>query len=317
MERGRSRKRGRPLFCAGADPCENRRGVIRPVALLGLLLAGCAAPGVWTDFSSISVGTFSAGILRHGARLPPSGEGYVIPPLWLARNASYGTDELVGMIERAAARVAREYPGAVLGLGDLSLRGGRDSELHRSHRAGRDADLIFYAVDEKGRPVAPANSMPRYGTQDRRARSPGPKEHGVVFGPFSPRWLDVPRTWALVRALLEDPEGEVQYLFCHERIRQQLLAHARSIGDDEELIERAEVLLRQPSDSAVHDDHLHLRIHCAEEDRAYGCLDRGPMRWWKKRWKYMPPAHPVGAEDDLVALLAALRRPIASLGLAF
>ncbi len=288
--------------------------LLLPIA--SLLTLGCV-PGGLTDFSSISIGTFNAGVLRHGARLSPKGEGYVIPPLWAARSSNYGTDELVAMIRRAAARVAREYPGAQLGLGDLSLRGGRDSDLHRSHRAGRDADLIFYAVDERGRPVAPANSMPRYGTEDRKARSPGPQEHGVVYGPFSPRWLDVPRTWALVRALLEDPEAEAQYLFCHERIRQQLLAHARAIGEDDGLVLRAEALLRQPSDSAVHDDHLHLRIHCADDDRAYGCLDRGPMRWWKKRWKYMPPRAPIGADEELLSLLLGLRRPVAALGVAF
>ena len=282
---------------------------MRCAAFLCVLASACV-PGGLTDFSSVSVGTFNAGALRHGCALSTQGEGYVVPPLWQARGAHYGTDEIVGMIERAARRVAREYPGAILGVGDLSLRGGRDSELHRSHRAGRDADLIFYAVDEKGRPVAPANSMPRYGTDDRRARPPGPQEHGIRFGPYSPRWLDVPRNWALVRALLEDPAAEPQYLFCNEHIRQQLLTHARSIGEDEALIERAEALLRQPSDSAPHDDHLHLRIHCALDDRALGCLDRGPMRWWKKLYKYMPPLDPETMPSAL-DLLAALVRPVA------
>ena len=287
------------------------------LAAFALLSAACI-PGGLTDFSSVSIGTFNAGALRHGQRLPVKGEGYLIPPIWVLRNANYGTDEIVGLIERAARRVAREYPGAQLGIGDLSLRGGRDSELHRSHRAGRDADLIFYAVDEKGRPVAPANSMPRYGTDDRRARVPGRQEHGVVFGPFSPRWLDLPRTWALVRALVDDPVAEVQYLFCHERVRQQLLAHARSIGDDEGVIERAEALLRQPSDSAVHDDHLHLRVHCATGDRALGCLDRGPLRWWKKRYKYMPPVEEPGARAAIVELISARRQLVlAGLGLSF
>ena len=279
----------------------------RPALLAVIVcLGGCGVPGGFADFSSVSVGTFNAGALRRGARLPPKGEGYQVPPLWIARDASYGTDEIVDMIRRAAQRIAREYPGAQLGIGDLSLKGGRDSMLHRSHRAGRDADLIYYAVDEKGRPVAPANSMPRYGTDDRRARPPGPQEHGVVFGPYSPRWLDVSRNWALVRALLEDPYAEVQYLFCYEKIRQQLLAHARSIGEDEGLIARAEALLRQPSDSALHDDHLHLRIHCASNDRAYGCLDRGPLRWWTKRWKYMKPPELPGAAEDLAQMLASV-----------
>jgi penicillin-insensitive murein endopeptidase len=291
--------------------------VLARLALVALLVGAGCIPGGLTDFSSVSVGTFNAGALRHGARLATKNEGYVIPPLWVARQANYGTDELVGAIQRAARRVAREYPGALLGIGDLSLKGGRPSELHASHRAGRDADLIYYAVDEHGRPVAPASSMPRYGTDDRQARAPGPQEHGVVYGPFSPRWLDVPRTWALVRALLQDPLVEVQYLFCHERIRQQLLAQARALGEDEELIERAEALLHQPSDSAPHDDHLHLRVHCASDDRALGCGDRPPMRWWKKRYKYMPPVVEPTAVERLTELIATAQTPARVLGVAF
>jgi penicillin-insensitive murein endopeptidase len=160
--------------------------------------------------------------------------------------------------------------------------------------------------------------MPRYGTIDRQARDPGPQEHGVVYGPFSPRWLDVPRTWALVRALLQDPYVEVQYLFCHARIREQLLAQARAIGEDEDLVERAEALLHQPSDSAPHDDHLHLRVHCASDDRALGCADRPPMRWWKKRWKYMPPETDPTAASLLEELLVDARAPVSGMmGVAF
>ena len=56
-----------------------------------------------------------------------------------------------------------------------------------------------------------------------------------------------------------------------------------------------------------HDDHLHLRIYCAADDRAYGCVDRGPTRWWKKRWKYLPPygAEIAGALAEGLAKIAA------------
>jgi penicillin-insensitive murein endopeptidase len=249
------------------------------------------------------VGSFNHGVLRRGAHLLPSGEGYVVPHLWVARQSSYGTDELVQAIRHAARRVRREFPGALLGIGDMSLRGGGDSLLHRSHENGRDADLIFYAVDDAGRPVAPADSMPRYMVPDLRARVPLPQEHGVVYGPFSPRRFDVARNWALVRALLTEPSIEIQYLFIHEALKQVLLAYARSISEDPGLIERADALLHQPGDSAPHDDHLHLRIFCAENDRYLGCADRGPVRWWKKRYKYMPPASAPGALADLADAL--------------
>ena len=58
------------------------------VRLLVLLACGCAGPGLFTDFTSVSVGSFTSGLLRHGARLPEKGEGYLIQPLWLARNSN-------------------------------------------------------------------------------------------------------------------------------------------------------------------------------------------------------------------------------------
>src|SRR5262249_5943627 len=157
--------------------------------------------------------------------LPPRGEGYLIPSLWQARNNHFGTDELVAAIVRAARRVRREYPGGTLGIGDLSQRGGGDSKFHASHENGRGADLIYSAVDEHDRPVLPANSMPRYDAVELRAYPPLPNPE-VAYGPFSPRRFDVVRNWALVRALLQDPDVEIQYLFCFEPLKQRLLEHA-------------------------------------------------------------------------------------------
>jgi penicillin-insensitive murein endopeptidase len=283
---------------------ENVRASIGCIAVA--LATGCAGPGLFTDGSSVSIGSFAHGLLRRGARLPTSGEGYVIPNLWAQRGAAYGTDELVEAIVRAARRVHREYPDSQLGVGDLSIKGGGDSVLHRSHENGRDADLIYYAVDEHGRPAPPVDSMPRYPYWDGRARAPLPQEHGVVYGPFSPRWFDVRRNWALVRALLEDPKIEIQYLFINNRLRDRLLAYAAEQGEDPGLLERAEALLHQPGDSAPHDDHLHVRIFCADDDRSFGCSDRGPVRWWKKRYKYMVPSTPRVPLDELAGALAQL-----------
>jgi penicillin-insensitive murein endopeptidase len=268
-------------------------------------LVACGGPGLLTDGSSVSVGTFTHGVLRRGAHLPETGEGYVVPPLWAVRDTRYGTDELVEALAHVARRVHREYPGSLLGFGDLSQKGGGDSVLHRSHENGRDADLIYYAVDDKGMPAPPADSMPRYPAWDGRARTPLPPEHGVVYGPFTPRWFDVPRNWALVRALLSEPRIEIQYLFINNRLRDRLLQYAVERGEDPTLLDRARELLHQPGDSMPHDDHLHVRIFCAQDDRAYGCSDRGPVRWWKKRYKYMPP-NARASGDDVVATLAQL-----------
>ena len=71
-------------------------------------------------------------------------------------------------------------------------------------------------------------------------------------------------------------------------------------GDDPALVARASFIMQQPSDSEVHDDHMHIRLYCAPADRRLGCVDKGPVRWWKKMWKYMgapfgrPPVDAVG-----------------------
>jgi penicillin-insensitive murein endopeptidase len=271
-----------------------------------LVVGGCAGPGFFTDGTSVSVGSFNHGALLRGAKLPVQGEGYLVPPLWQQRGAVFATDELVAAVQHIGRRVRREYPGSTLGVGDMSLKGGGDSVLHRSHENGRDLDLIYYASDERGRPVPPVDSMPRYPFWDGRARPPGPQEHGVVFGPFSTRFFDVRRNWALVRALLEEPGIEIQYLFIHARLRERLLAYAADQGEEPGLVERAEAILHQPGDSAPHDDHLHVRIFCAGDDRAYGCSDRGPVRWWKKRYKYMVPSAPRVDVEELAGALAQL-----------
>ena len=59
---------------------------------------------------------------------------------------------------------------------------------------------------------------------------------------------------------------------------------------------RAAFILHEPTDSEPHDDHMHVRLYCDPGDRALGCSDRGPVRWWKKSWKYM--AAPFGRSDE-------------------
>jgi len=233
------------------------------------------------------MGSFNNGALRRGRKLPEEGPGFVVPTLWRERGANYGTDEIVAAIMRAAKRVAKEVPGGTLGVADIAMKGGGESKLHRSHENGHDADLIYYALDDEGQPVLPVSAMPRYGAGLRSLKvRPTP---GVTFEEFTPRKFDVRRNWALVRALLEDPAIEIQFLFIHNRLRHALLQHAKDRHESEELLERAEAVLRQPGDTLPHDDHLHLRIYCSPTDRALGCRDGGPLRWWRKRYKYMPP----------------------------
>src|SRR6185503_3278741 len=118
---------------------------------------------------------------------------------------------------------------------------------------------------------------------------------------FDARW-----NWAFVRALLSDLEVEVQWVFIHRVLVATLLQEATRAVDDSALVARASFIMKQLSDAEIHDDHMHVRFYCAAADRRLGCVDKGPVRWWKKMWKYMevpfgrPPAETV-APDALAA----------------
>jgi penicillin-insensitive murein endopeptidase len=266
-----------------------------------VLCASCSTLGSVSDGTSLSYGGTSGGWLVDAVRLPVRGDGYLIPPNWATRGLNYGTEELVSIIVRAARRVDRETgDGVRLFVADLSPQLGGASAWHRSHQTGRDADLIFYARDDAGRPQAPPNQMVSFGPDGGTAATDG-------TGKAIPRlWFDTPRNWLLVRALLEDPVVDVQYLFISTPLKELLLEHARSSGEPADIVAQAEAVLQQPGDSLPHDDHLHLRIYCPASDRGMGCRERGPLRWHKKIYKYLP-------EEGVEALgLAGLAMPIGS-----
>jgi penicillin-insensitive murein endopeptidase len=270
------------------------------VALVVVAAAGCAQLGTVTDGTSIARGYSNDGHLVDGVRLPQRGDGYMVPSLWWQRGNNWGTDELVSLVVRAARRVERESPGAMLYVGDFSPQAGgsKATAWHRSHQTGRDGDLIFYALDAQGRPQPVPHGMYRFG------------DDGWTRG--QPRLqFDVVHEWMLVRALLEDPVVDVQHLFISAPLRQMLLDHAAELGEPRELIERARLVLQQPIDALPHDDHLHVRIFCPVSDRVLGCKDRGPLRWFKKTYKYLIARQLVAELPE--AILDQVIRPFCSL----
>lgn len=273
------------------------------VASAVCVLGGCASvggPAGIQDGTSLSYGWHNRGRLVSGVRLPATGDGYAVPRTWALRGNLYGTEELVGLIVRAGRRLAVEQPDAPLFVADLSPAGGGRSKWHRSHQTGRDVDLILFALDETGKPSAEPTQMAAFAEDGRApvldaAGKPVPGRF-VTF--------DVDRNWRVVRALANDPAADIQYLFLADHLRTRLLAHAASIGESADVIASADALLRQPGDSAKHDDHLHVRIYCPLDDRSLGCRDMGPLRWWKKTYKYLPIARIAGALARPVPFLA-------------
>lgn len=119
----------------------------------------------------------------------------------------------------------------------------------------------------------------------------------VVKEPLPDAIFDVRRNWVLVQAMLETPNAEVQWIFMHRDLAALVIAEGAREGVPAPILERAKVLIHQPTDSQPHDDHMHVRLFCDSEDRALGCNDKGPKRWLKKHWKYLP-----SAEQSLAAV---------------
>lgn len=259
------------------------------VALAAASLSGCL--GVFAgDGGSISLGSHVGGALVHGVPMPPEGTGYSVPAAWRARDRQYTTEEVARWLSGAFRTVSRTFPGSVAPLGDLSPRGGGFSREHRSHRSGRDVDIFLYALDQEGKPFRAREAMLRF---DRHGDAVGwsPAVKGQrVREPVPAARFDARRTWVLIRALIDDPVVQVQWIFMDRDLAELVLREATAGGEQPAVVARAAALLHQPTDSQAHDDHMHVRVFCSPSDRSLGCQDRGPQRWWKKRWKYMGDA---------------------------
>jgi murein endopeptidase len=88
----------------------------------------------------LSIGTPDAGLLLNPLPFP---EG----SFWTVRDPreSWGTDETIAYLIAAIESVEARYPGSPrLVIGDLSNPVGGRLNRHRSHQAGRDADVGFY-----------------------------------------------------------------------------------------------------------------------------------------------------------------------------
>jgi penicillin-insensitive murein endopeptidase len=235
---------------------------------------------MFDDGTSVSWGRGNGGRLLNARQLPRRGDGFRIPPTWATRGLNYGTDEMIDLLVYLGRRMHQEYPDAEIAVADISRQRGGGSRWHRSHQTGRDVDILFLAVDELGRP-ARTDSM-RHLLADG-ATEPIRDRNGKRLRTL---YFDVERNWYLVRSVIENPVARVQYVFLYDPLRQMLLDHACAIGEPPDIILQASHILRQPSDSANHDDHFHVRIYCERSDRHLGCRDRGLLRWTKKDRKY-------------------------------
>ena len=267
--------------------------------LWGLFVSLLAAAGcvgfVPRTGETVSFGHPSSGVLLGGVPMPDAGIGHrrARP----GESTRFGTGRLVKALERSTDAVVSAHPGTLpLKIGDLSGPIGGAHPRHRSHRTGRDADVLFYVTDSLGRPIE-SRGFVAFDT------------FGIAIddhtGVREMVWFDDARNWHFVRALLIDDDTPVQWIFCSPGVKARLLRYAALFERDAEMIFRASWTLHTPSVGREHDDHFHIRIACNAEERSNGCIDQGPIWPWIRQAVEKPADRP-GAPLDDEALIAAL-----------
>jgi penicillin-insensitive murein endopeptidase len=199
----------------------------RPLDEEALLLTAQVDPAA---LGALSIGTPDAGLLLNPVPFP---EG----PFWTVRDPdeSWATDETIAYVTTAIESVEARYPGSPrLVIGDLSNPDGGRLNRHRSHQTGRDVDIGFY-----------------YGRGETDS-----------FRTARKKDLDLPRTWALVRALVS--ETDVERIFVDRSLISVLFAHAVAEGEDRGWLN--DVFGRTGEKGIVqherrHKDHLHVRFY--------------------------------------------------------
>lgn len=162
---------------------------------------------------------------------------------------AWGTEVVIRSIERAVKEVRRCFPNTpILHVGDISRERGGWLRPHRSHQSGLDADIGYYYK-------TPATWYLRATAQN----------------------LDVPRTWMLIRSLIEG--GQVEMIFIDLSIQRLLKAYITTLPENEQA---GEELFQSPSkkDTIIrhtwgHATHFHVRF----SDRSAVALGEklGPM----------------------------------------
>jgi murein endopeptidase/LysM repeat protein len=184
------------------------------------------------DLGSLSIGAPDAGALFNAFTL---GDG----PLWHVRDPrdAWATEETLSFIIAAIRAVESMHPGSPsLCIGDLSRRQGGPIDRHRSHQSGRDADIGWY-FQEGAEPDLCQGDVRR---------------------------LDLPRCWALVRALVT--ETDVERIFIDRRIQRALFQQALGAGEDRDWLLSLFAIPGGRRDALIqhargHKSHLHVRFY--------------------------------------------------------
>jgi penicillin-insensitive murein endopeptidase len=261
------------------SPADTRVAYAARVAVVcGLALVCCAlgtAKGAALDGtptratpapqSSVSSGLPWDGRLQRAVRLHVDA---ILRPVadYAKRGNFYGTAELVSLLERTAHAIAARWPGSELSVGELSAPKGGKLDGHHSHRSGRDADVAFFMHDEQGR-------------TSRFWRFVAFGSEGIALHTPRALYFDDARNWALVSTMLRDQQARVQYMFVAQPLRTRLLMEGRRQAASDDVLRAAAAVMVEPKEGRKHDNHFHVRIYCARDDRPE-CQDSAPYWPW-------------------------------------
>lgn len=180
---------------------------------------------------SISLGAPGCGGQMNSVEMPEGKNWFVTNPA-----KKWGTQETVDYIQTAINAVVSEYPDTwPLAVGNLSALNGGKLRPHRSHQSGRDVDLGFYFKTGVSKRFA-------YGNKSN---------------------LDLPRNWALMKALIS--KTDVQIILLDRSIQKLLYDYALSIGEDKDWLDT--LFKRENGNKPLiqhvrrHRNHYHVRFY--------------------------------------------------------
>ncbi len=210
-----------------------------------------------------AIGFYAKGCLAGAQALPVDGETWQV--MRLSRNRNWGHPDLVGVLERLAAKVPEVagWPGLL--VGDMSQpRGGPMLTGHASHQVGLDADIWLTPMPDRTLTRAERESM----------------SATMIVAPSR---LDVdPKVWnpghvAVVKAAAQDPH--VERIFVNAAIKRAL---CRDAGRDRAWLHKVRPYWG-------HDYHMHIRLACPQGSTGCesqppvpagdGCADKD-LAWW-------------------------------------
>jgi len=180
----------------------------------------------------LSIGPPGSSLLYNAVELPETARWTRAPGAdWWA------TTETVEAIDAAIGTVHEVFPDTQpLIIGDISRHDGGRIQRHESHQGGRDVDFGFYY------------------------------KNGSVnwWAPGSSANMDLPRNWALVRALVTRTDIEV--IFLDTRVQRVLYTYAKGIGEDTEWLDHVFQFTRGYRNAIVqhvpnHRTHYHVRFY--------------------------------------------------------